>query len=74
MALLAPWRKSRCRSCGVPWPCDEARKQRLRQQLLLIRNDRTGAWAAGLIPASPPVSPPSNLTAAHAWRMTGSRR
>ena len=69
MVLLAPWWRRRC-SCGVIWPCDEAVRDRLRRQSVLIRNDRTGAWTTGPTPAS--LSPAANP--APQWPMSGSRR
>ncbi|MEV4642804.1 hypothetical protein AB0J80_36230 [Actinoplanes sp. NPDC049548] len=42
---LAWWRLRRCAACGVQWPCDEAKKERLRKRLNSVRFDRIGAWA-----------------------------
>jgi hypothetical protein len=66
-------RKPRCRACGVPWMCDEAKKERVRSQFRQLHNDRTGAWAAGATAAYPEVGRAGYLTLAQAWRGNGGR-
>jgi hypothetical protein len=67
------WRKPLCRVCGVRWTCDEAKRERLRSQSLRIRNDHTGAWAAGATMEYPTVGHVGRMTRAQAWRGNGGR-
>ncbi len=72
------WRARTCGACGVRWPCDEAKKARLRTQ---IKPDEIGAWGVqptaishiGSWSASPTMAYPQvgragNLTPAQARR------
>lgn len=38
------WRARRCGECGLPLPCDEAFKDRVRERDV-VQADRTGAWS-----------------------------
>lgn len=38
------WRAPRCTSCGLRWPCSDAKVMKVRATAQ-VRQDRTGAWA-----------------------------
>lgn len=63
------WRADRCGVCGLKWPCDEAKRERVRARY--APTDGTGAWSAQHTGAWPEVGRAGTLTPAQQYRATG---
>jgi hypothetical protein len=63
------WRSRTCGVCGLRWPCDESKRERVRAQF--APTDHTGAWRRQQTAAWPQIRRASALTPAQEHRAKG---